>query len=115
MIGQRPSPVSCVPTTLRCPLGPDESSRPAPPVVGDSEVGHRDCADLMRQRRRLMAIYLRKRLAPQFRELIMLSAAGADSSRQCSYAHRQWAKPWESAEAGDRSLGVSRLHRVRRA
>lgn len=49
-------------------------------------------AALLRRGRDLMAIYLRRRLEPQFRESIMVAAAGADSSRQCSYAHREWAR-----------------------
>ena len=47
---------------------------------------------LLRRSRDLWAIYLRRRVEPQFREQIMISAAGGDSSRQCSFAHREWAK-----------------------
>jgi AhpD family alkylhydroperoxidase len=39
----------------------------------------------------LRAIYLERRLEPTFREEIMLAVAGANSCRQCSFAHRQWA------------------------
>ena len=67
------------------------------PLLGTRKLGT-GLADLVHQRRRLVAIYFRQRLAPQFRELIMLSAAGADSSRQCSYAHRQWARSVGVAE-----------------
>jgi hypothetical protein len=41
--------------------------------------------------RDLKAIWLDKRFDPVFREELMLAVAGADSSRQCSYAHREWA------------------------
>ncbi len=47
---------------------------------------------LLRRRRDLWAIYGRHRLEPRFREEIMIAAAGADSSRQCSFAHREWAR-----------------------
>ena len=60
-------------------------------------------AALLRRGRDLVAIYLRRRLEPQFRESIMIAAAGADSSRQCNYAHREWARaeglPDEELEA----------------
>ena len=46
---------------------------------------------LLRRARDLRAIYLQRRLDPGFREEIMLSVAGANSCRQCSFAHRQWA------------------------
>ena len=47
---------------------------------------------LLRRRRDLWAIYRRRRIEPRFREQIMIAAAGADSSRQCSFAHREWAR-----------------------
>ena len=47
---------------------------------------------LLKHRRDLWAIYRGHRLEPQFREEIMIAAAGADDSRQCSFAHREWAK-----------------------
>jgi AhpD family alkylhydroperoxidase len=39
----------------------------------------------------LRAIYLEHRLDPTLREKIMLAVAGANSCRQCSFAHREWA------------------------
>ncbi|MFZ0323622.1 MAG: carboxymuconolactone decarboxylase family protein [Actinomycetes bacterium] len=60
------------------------------PLLGQRKFGAG--LPLLRRRRDLWAIYRRQRLAPQLREEIMLAAAGADSSRQCSYAHRQWAE-----------------------
>jgi AhpD family alkylhydroperoxidase len=42
--------------------------------------------------RDIMSIYIGKRLEPGFREEIMLSVAGANSCRQCSFAHREWAR-----------------------
>lgn len=41
--------------------------------------------------RDLLAIYVGRRLDPVFRESIMLSVAAADTSRQCGFAHREWA------------------------
>jgi hypothetical protein len=46
---------------------------------------------LIRKWRDLKAIWLDERFDPLFREELMLAVAGADSSRQCSYAHREWA------------------------
>ena len=46
---------------------------------------------LLKRARDLRAIYLGRRLDPAFREEIMLAVAGANSCRQCSFAHRQWA------------------------
>ncbi len=46
---------------------------------------------MLRRAKDLRAIYLGRRLDPGFREEIMLSVAGANSCRQCSFAHRQWA------------------------
>lgn len=39
----------------------------------------------------LWAIWLHGRLDPAFREEVMVAVAGANSSRQCSFAHREWA------------------------
>ena len=41
--------------------------------------------------RDLMAIYVNLRLDPVFREELMMTVAAADTSRQCSFAHREWA------------------------
>lgn len=46
---------------------------------------------LFRRAPDLKAIYVGRRLDPAFREQIMLAVAGANSCRQCSFAHRQWA------------------------
>ncbi len=46
---------------------------------------------LLRRWRDLKAIYVGKRIEPGFREEIMLSVAAADTSRQCSFAHQEWA------------------------
>ena len=46
---------------------------------------------LLKRARDLRAIYLGRRLDPAFREEIMLAVAGANSCRQCSFAHREWA------------------------
>ena len=60
------------------------------PVLGERK--YLATLKLLRRRRDLWAIYRRRRLEPRFREEIMLAAAGADSSRQCSFAHREWAR-----------------------
>lgn len=59
------------------------------PVVGSRRPG--STSALLRQRRQLLAIYLRRRLDPAFRETIMFSVAVADECRQCGFAHRTWA------------------------
>ena len=46
---------------------------------------------LLRRSRDLWAIYFERRLDPAFREEVMLAVAGANSCRQCSFAHREWA------------------------
>ena len=46
---------------------------------------------LLRRWRDLKAIYVNRRLDPVFREEIMLSVADADTCRQCSFAHHEWA------------------------
>ena len=51
----------------------------------------RSTAALGRRAPDLRAIWLGDRLDPAFREEIMLAVAGANSCRQCSFAHRQWA------------------------
>ena len=59
---------------------------------------------LLRRAADLRAIYLQRRLDPGFREEIMLSVAGANSCRQCSFAHRQWALAEGVSEAEPASL-----------
>ena len=59
------------------------------PIIGQRKSGA--TAALLRHPRDLWAVYVGKRLDPIFREQIMLAVAGADSSRQCSFAHREWA------------------------
>ena len=51
----------------------------------------RSTVALLRRARDLRAIYLERRLDPAFREEVMLAVAGANSCRQCSFAHREWA------------------------
>lgn len=46
---------------------------------------------LLARWRDLMAIYVNLRLDPVFREELMMTVAAADTSRQCSFAHREWA------------------------
>ena len=46
---------------------------------------------LIRHWRDIKAIWLDERFDPLFREELMLAVAGANSCRQCSYAHREWA------------------------
>ena len=59
------------------------------PLAGQRKSG--STAALLRRTRDFWAIYRKHRLDPVFREEIMLAVAGADSSRQCSFAHREWA------------------------
>jgi AhpD family alkylhydroperoxidase len=46
---------------------------------------------LLRHTREIKAIWIDERLDPAFREQLMVAVAGANSCRQCSYAHREWA------------------------
>ena len=48
-------------------------------------------AALARRAPDLRAIWFGGRLDPAFREEVMLAVAGANSCRQCSFAHREWA------------------------
>jgi AhpD family alkylhydroperoxidase len=48
-------------------------------------------AALLRRTRDIGAIWFGGRLDPAFREELMVSVAAANSCRQCSYAHREWA------------------------
>jgi AhpD family alkylhydroperoxidase len=48
-------------------------------------------AALLRRTRDIGAIWFGGRLDPGFREELMVSVAAANSCRQCSYAHREWA------------------------
>ncbi len=68
------------------------------PIVGQRKKG--STGMLVRRRRDLWAIYRKRRLDPVFREEIMIAVAGANSSRQCSFAHREWAKA-EGISAAD--------------
>ena len=67
------------------------------PIIGQRKRG--STTALFRRVRDLGAIYFRQRLDPVFREQIMISVAGADSSRQCSFAHREWARAVGISEA----------------
>ena len=66
---------------------------------------------LLRRAKDLRAIYLGRRLDPGFREEIMLSVAGANSCRQCSFAHRQWALA-EGVSSGRARVPGGTGHRV---
>jgi AhpD family alkylhydroperoxidase len=46
---------------------------------------------LIRHAQDIKAIWIHERLDPVFREQLMLAVASANSCRQCSYAHREWA------------------------
>lgn len=46
---------------------------------------------LVRRWRDLKAIWFDHRLEPTFREELMVAVAAANSCRQCSFAHREWA------------------------
>ena len=59
------------------------------PIIGERKRG--STRALLGHARDYWAVYVGKRLDPIFREQIMLAVAGADSSRQCSFAHREWA------------------------
>ncbi len=52
----------------------------------------RSTAALARRASDLRAIWFEHRLDPAFREELMVSVAAANTSRQCSFAHREWAK-----------------------
>ena len=51
----------------------------------------RSTAALVRRAPDLRAIWFDGRLDPAFREAVMVAVAGANSSRHCSFAHREWA------------------------
>ena len=76
-------------------VGSDDRERAPLPLVGPAEVRCAACGcssgDVISGRSTAGS-----GSTPQFREEIMLAAAGADSSRQCSFAHREWAGPWGS-------------------
>jgi AhpD family alkylhydroperoxidase len=67
------------------------------PIIGRGRLGK--TAGLVRRVPDYWAIYGRHRLDPVFREEIMLAVSGADSSRQCSFAHREWARGAGISEA----------------
>jgi AhpD family alkylhydroperoxidase len=52
---------------------------------------HGSSAALLRRASDIKAIWFDRRLDPAFREELMVSVAAANSCRQCSYAHREWA------------------------
>jgi AhpD family alkylhydroperoxidase len=57
-------------------------------------IGHRKRGStryLVRHAQEIKAIWIDERLDPAFREQLMVAVAGANSCRQCSYAHREWA------------------------
>jgi alkylhydroperoxidase family enzyme len=60
------------------------------PIIGQRKQG--STVALLRRWRDLWAVYATQRVDPIFREEIMLAVAGANSSRQCSFAHREWAR-----------------------
>ena len=60
------------------------------PIIQWAEFA-RSTAALLRQAPDLRAIWFDDRLDPAFREEVMVAVAGANSSRQCSFAHREWA------------------------
>jgi AhpD family alkylhydroperoxidase len=59
------------------------------PIMADRKP-HRTRA-LLRRWRDVKAIWGGGRLEPVFREELMISVAAANSCRQCSFAHREWA------------------------
>jgi AhpD family alkylhydroperoxidase len=76
-------------------LSDDEQQVPTPvrgrhkPVLRSRKP--RSTSALLRRLPDLQAIWLKHRLDPAFREELMVSVAAANSCRQCSYAHREWA------------------------
>ena len=60
------------------------------PIIQWQEFGQMT-THLFRERRNITAIWIHNRMDPAFREEIMLAVAGANTCRQCSYAHREWA------------------------
>jgi AhpD family alkylhydroperoxidase len=59
------------------------------PLISDRKRG--STRYLLAHWRDVKAIWVDERLDPVFREEIMLAVASANSCRQCSYAHREWA------------------------
>ena len=60
------------------------------PIIRWGEWG-RLTAHLVGRSPDIVAIWFRGRLDPAFREELMVAVAGANSCRQCSFAHREWA------------------------
>ena len=89
VVASRPPAQPHDPETLR--WGPMRDDGRHFPLIGHRKLGI-GAKQVYRRRRDLWAIYGQGRLDPQFREQIMLSAAAADDSRQCSFAHREWAR-----------------------
>ncbi len=90
MGGSEHPEITAQPTPDAFAWGPMRDDGRHYPVLGQRKFGATGI--LLRHRRDLWAIYRKHRLDPQFREEIMIAAAGADSSRQCSFAHREWAR-----------------------
>ena len=61
------------------------------PILGRRKVRAQSTVALAKRMPDLRAIWIGHRLDPSFRETIMVAVASANSSRQCSFAHREWA------------------------
>jgi AhpD family alkylhydroperoxidase len=61
------------------------------PILGPRRVRAQSTVALARRTPDIRAIWGKHRLDPAFRESIMVAVAKANSCRQCSYAHREWA------------------------
>jgi AhpD family alkylhydroperoxidase len=70
-------------------LAPPAASGRHKPVIRSRKRG--STAALLRRASGIKAIWFDHRLDPAFREELMVSVAAANSCRQCSYAHREWA------------------------
>jgi AhpD family alkylhydroperoxidase len=77
-------------TATAVPNGAETGRGPYKPIIRWDEFA-RSTAALARRSADLWAIWSGDRLAPAFREEIMVAVAGANSCRQCSFAHREWA------------------------
>ncbi len=78
------SPVGVITSATRPAVGRHK------PVIQWGEFG-RLTVHLLRRVPDLGAIWFGGRLDPAFREELMVSVAGVNSCRQCSFAHREWA------------------------
>lgn len=61
------------------------------PILGRRKVRAQSTVALARRLPDLRAIWIDHRMDPSFRESIMVAVASANSSRHCSFAHREWA------------------------